>query len=86
MDKDSLECSATIILPTKDPDVLVKSLKPDNIKNLPSYLKIDCNGNDNNLICKILITECNDPKRIMTLKNTIDDILINIRSILDSLS
>jgi len=29
--------------------------------------------------------DCNDPKRIMSLKNTIDDLLINIKSIIDSI-
>ncbi|MFP3143574.1 MAG: KEOPS complex subunit Pcc1 [Caldisphaera sp.] len=85
MGEDSLGCTATLILPSKDAYILAKSLNPDNIKDVPNYLSIDCKGDDKKLICVIKVLDCNDPKRIMSLKNTIDDLLINIKSIIDSI-
>ncbi|WP_292319518.1 KEOPS complex subunit Pcc1 [Caldisphaera sp.] len=85
MGEDSLDCTATLILSSKDADVLAKSLKPDNIKNIPNYLSIDCKSDNGKLICTIKILDCTDPKKIMSLKNTIDDLLINIKSVVDSI-
>ncbi|AFZ70216.1 hypothetical protein Calag_0449 [Caldisphaera lagunensis DSM 15908] len=86
MDKDSVECTAELVIPNKDANAIAKSLTPDNIKDLPSYLDISCKNENDKLICTIRIKDCKDPKRIMSLKNTLDDLLINIRSIIDSMN
>ncbi|MGC8566554.1 MAG: KEOPS complex subunit Pcc1 [Caldisphaera sp.] len=87
MDSNSnnIKCVATLRIESEDSNNIVKSLIPDNIKDLPPFIKIKCDDINNVILCNIEITDCNDPKRILSLKNTIDDILINIRAIIDSI-
>ncbi len=86
MDEDSIECTAELVIFNKDAIAIVKSLTPDNIKDLPNYLDINCRNENDKLICVIKIKDCKDSKRILSLKNTLDDLLINIRSIIDSIN
>ena len=42
---------------------------------------MDCVAKNNIIECKVIITDCSDSKRILTLRNTLDEILMIIKSL-----
>lgn len=67
----------------KNPEILYHSLLPDNIQ-LPKGLSINMNYNKESLdiILEIVV---NEPKDILTLRNTADEILTHINTIITTL-
>ncbi|MEM0173335.1 MAG: KEOPS complex subunit Pcc1 [Sulfolobaceae archaeon] len=67
----------------KNPEILYQSLLPDNIQ-IPKGLNIDMKyDNENlNIILEMIIK---DPKDILTLRNTADEILTHVNSIIEVL-
>ncbi|MEM0366560.1 MAG: KEOPS complex subunit Pcc1 [Acidilobaceae archaeon] len=60
-----------------------EALKPDNTK-LPPWLSIECKSIEDTLECTIRL-DCSMPKRILSLRNTIEDLLISLRAVLESI-
>ncbi|MCE4618154.1 MAG: hypothetical protein F7C82_01505 [Desulfurococcales archaeon] len=77
-------CIARIQVPTPFSSHVARALQPDN-QRTPPYLSVSCKEVQGNLECKVTVEGCSDPKRILTLRNTVDDLLIAIRAALDSL-
>lgn len=77
-------CIARVKIPTPNSLHLVKALEPDN-KHTPPHLRVSCRGAGEVLECEVIVEGCRDPARILTLRNTIDDLLISVRAALDSI-
>lgn len=67
-----------------DMAAVVRALQPDNVQT-PKDLKIACELGGKALICNIEMPSVEDPLRILTLRNTFDDLVINIKAAIDSL-
>jgi hypothetical protein len=78
------ECLAFIKIDVKHSTHLARALEPDN-RQSPPHITVACKPLEGSLECRIRVKGCDDPKRILTLRNTVDDILIAIRSGMDAL-
>lgn len=68
-------CRAGIFLEITDPNALVKALEPDNMV-VPEHVKVECIPEGGRAVaCVIEVSGCRNPRRILTLRNTIDEIL-----------
>ncbi len=71
-------CEARLELYVNRPENISKALNADNT-NLPPNLSIKCWPIDENrLECDVTITSCKDPSKLLTLRNTLEDILLNV--------
>ncbi len=77
------ECTAIIDITTLHARDIVEALSPDN-RVSPSHVKVNCYS-DKMLHCSIVITGCKKPNRILTLRNTIDDLILSIKASLETL-
>ncbi len=78
-------CNANILLDIKFAEQSYKSIEPDN-KEVPEYLNVECKLYDRDkIVCVITVTECENPKRILTLRNTIDEIILAIKTVHETL-
>ncbi len=70
----------TAILELEDPraEALVRALEPDNLQ-APRGVKVECKAEGPRLICNVSV-ECNDPRGILRLRNTLDDLVLNLRA------
>jgi hypothetical protein len=65
---------------------VARALQPDNIR-APKDLKIACEPNGGEtLVCNIEVSLVEDPAKILTLRNTFDDLIINMKAAIDSLA
>ena len=78
------ECIARIVIETAHARILYEAVEPDN-RDAPSHIKVSCTPEDNSLECEVMVEGCEDPKRVLTLRNTVDDLLLALRSALEAL-
>ncbi|MCE4607836.1 MAG: hypothetical protein F7B61_02605 [Caldisphaeraceae archaeon] len=84
--KKNRSCSVKITIRHQDSIHIARSLAPDNIKGLPDFLRIRCWHFNEKLFCDIGVENLENPKRILSIKNTLNDILINLKAIIDSIT
>jgi hypothetical protein len=77
-------CRARLEIDTSYPAEIVEALQPDNIR-APPYMRVSCAKHGGKVECNIEVYGCEDPKRILTLRNTIDEILVLARTIEETL-
>jgi len=63
---------------------ILDSVEPEN-RITPPWVNVSCRARDAVLECKISVDDCSDPRRILTLRNTIDDLLQAISTALNVL-
>ncbi|MCE4625734.1 MAG: hypothetical protein F7C35_07740 [Desulfurococcales archaeon] len=73
-----------VVIETVHAGVLYEAVEPDN-RGAPPHIKVSCTPKDNALECTVRVEGCEDPKRILTLRNTVDDLLLALRSALETL-
>jgi len=78
------ECVARIAIETVHARILYDAVEPDN-RIAPPHIRVHCSPKDNVLECTVRVEGCEDPKRILTLRNTVDDLLLALRSALETL-
>ncbi|MEB3847229.1 MAG: hypothetical protein GSR74_04560 [Desulfurococcales archaeon] len=78
------ECIARIVVETAHARILYDAVEPDN-RDAPPHIKVSCTPKDNALECTVRVTGCGNPKRVLTLRNTVDDLLLALRSALEAL-
>ena len=78
------KCSATIKLRTPKAKVLEAAITPDN-SPAPPGLEISCKAvSEHTLECRVSIS-CNKPRDILTLRNTLDDLLSALKVAIETL-
>ncbi|MCE4627696.1 MAG: hypothetical protein F7C34_00910 [Desulfurococcales archaeon] len=78
-----MRCEAELELEVSDPESLWRALEPDNLE-APPHLRVSCSPADRTLRCRVEVVGCEDPRRILTLRNTLDEILVLARAVEDS--
>ena len=78
-------CRALLRIESADPVSLYKSLEPDN-RQAPPHLRVSCKPAEGTVECVVEVRGCEDPRRILTLRNTIDEILALAKSVNELLS
>ena len=63
---------------------LARALEVDNL-SAPPDVAVTCRTLGDDLICDISVKNCDDPRKVLSLRNTIDDLLISLRAALESL-
>ena len=63
---------------------LAGSLEADN-RSAPPGVAVSCRVVGEDLVCEISMRSCDDPRKVLSLRNTLDDLLISLRAALDSL-
>ncbi|BAN90201.1 KEOPS complex subunit Pcc1 [Aeropyrum camini] len=76
------KCTAEITIPG-GPEI-AGSLEPDNIQT-PPWLKVSCTSPGEVVVCRVEVEGCDSPRRILSLRNTLDDLLRSYRAAADSL-
>ena len=79
MDREA--CRVTVEVKTPYARPLLESLEPDNISPY-EWLRIECREGEDALSCIVEASECREPRKILTLRNTIDDLLAAIKAAL----
>lgn len=74
-------CLATIRVHHSASRDILKAIQPDNVI-VPEWLSIDCRDLDGVLECTVRV-DCRIPSRILSLRNTLDDLLRAIRVAID---
>lgn len=81
--EEGTKCEVEVEIETPYSQTLEKAVQPDNVMS-PPWLRIECEAFDSKLRCLISV-DCRDSSRILSLRNTIDDLLISIKSALQTL-
>ena len=83
MDEEA-KCTAKLKIKALKARALEEALEPDNIVTPPG-VKIECKGENDFLEC-IAEVECGNPMRILTLRNTLEDLLTAVKAIRETLA
>ncbi|MEB3816754.1 MAG: hypothetical protein LRS46_02275 [Desulfurococcales archaeon] len=78
-----MECRAVLKLPSRWAEALVKSLEPDNI-TAPPNVRVECRSAGELVECTIVV-DCREPRDFLRLRNTVDDLLANLKAALEAL-
>ena len=80
------ECVARLRVPAGtqlEAQALASALEPDN-KRVPQWLRVECRAVETVVECLVHVEGCGDPRRILSLRNTVDDIILNIRAAIEA--
>lgn len=77
-------CRADIIIETVYARAVRDSIQPDNASP-HDWLKVECKASDDRLHCVVTVEGCRDPRRLLTLRNTVDDLLEAVKTALSAL-
>lgn len=80
---EKARCLANMKIETPHAKALENALEPDN-RMTPPGMKIECKGENNTLECTVEV-ECENPAKILTLRNTLEDMLTAIKAIIETL-
>ncbi len=58
----------------------MRALEPDNIE-APPHIRVHCWPSEALVKCRIEVAGCEDPRRIMTLRNTVDEIMVLVKAV-----
>jgi len=75
-------CTALLKVPVGDERLaraVESALEPDN-ENVPAWLRVECRASGCLVECWVKVEGCEDPRRIMSLRNTLDDLILNLRA------
>lgn len=78
------ECVARLRIESPDALHIVRAVQPDN-RETPPHIRVSCQPLGGSVECIVVVEGCRDPKRIMTLRNTVDDLLLAVRAAVESL-
>ncbi|MDM7274834.1 MAG: KEOPS complex subunit Pcc1 [Thermoprotei archaeon] len=81
---EEVKCTAKLKIKALKAKTLEEALEPDNIITPPG-LKVGCKSRDDTLECTVEV-ECGNPTRILTLRNTIEDLLTTIKAVVETLA
>ncbi len=76
-------CTAEVEIETSHVSELLASLEPDN-ENVPKHLNVSCRPSSRGVLCSISV-DCSYPERMLTLRNTLDEIIVLSKTVLDML-
>ena len=63
---------------------VAEALEVDN-RTTPPWLKVSCTWGGGMIRCSVVVSGCNDPRRVLSLRNTLVDILLCYRAAMDAL-
>lgn len=75
-------CVAEVELRLEDPVALARALEPDN-RAAPPGVRVECRGST--VLYCIVEAECRSPRGILTLRNTVDDLLQSLQAAVSAL-
>ena len=81
------ECIARVklLVGEREAEALAKALAPDNL-DAPPWMSVGCLATQGGYLeCQVVIRGCGDPRRILSLRNTIDDILRAVKASLEAI-
>lgn len=76
-------CIAIIRVSHEASRALLEAIEPDNIQ-APSWLSIDCKAVGSTLECRVEV-DCGNPQRVLSLRNTLDDLLKAIKAAMEAI-
>lgn len=59
-------------------EALERALNPDNLQ-APEGVRVECWAEGPRLICSVTV-DCSEPRGILRLRNTLDDLILNLRA------
>lgn len=68
----------------KSADAIARSLNVDN-KTSPQGVVASCSASGSKIVCEVEVSGCDDPKRVLTARNTADDLILDLRAAMSSL-
>jgi homoserine kinase len=71
-------CKAVLEIEGPEAEALAKALEPDNLQ-APEDVRVECRAEGDVLICRVSV-ECSDARGILRLRNTLDDLILNLRA------
>lgn len=80
-------CLIRVEVEADDPggaDAIVRSLNVDNA-SAPAGVRVSCIARGPRVVCDVEVAGCDDPRRVLTARNTADDLLLDLRAALSSL-
>ena len=78
-----MKCWAKLEIPHSKAVSLERALEPDNAE-APEGLQVECYSVEGMLECRVTV-DCSDPRSMLTLRNTVDDILVNLKAAVDAI-
>jgi len=78
-------CEARIVIETENSVHLVRALEPDNL-DAPGHVSVECRALSGLIECAVRVDGCEDPKRVLTLRNTVDEIILISKSVENALA
>ncbi|MGC9210205.1 MAG: KEOPS complex subunit Pcc1 [Acidilobus sp.] len=81
-------CSVIVEVKATDPrtaESLARSLNVDN-RTAPPGVNVRCEPVGPILRCEVTVKGCDNPRRLLTARNTVDDLLLGLRAALSSIS
>ena len=58
---------------------VLNAVEPDN-RRTPPHVRVRCRVDETSMICELEVEGCDDPKRVLTFKNTVDDLILAVRT------
>lgn len=81
---DYCEARLKIAVGAEAATALARALGADNI-SAPPGITVTCSAASDYLVCDIIVRGCGDPKKVLSLRNTVDDLLISLKAASESL-
>ncbi len=81
------KCLVEIEVEAEDPKTagaIARSLNVDNLSSPPG-VSVLCSASGSRILCEVKVEGCEDPRRILTARNTVDDLLLDLRAALSSI-
>ncbi len=74
------KCNGLVVLELGNKaEHVLRAIEPDN-RQAPPHVSVRCNVEGITLKCHVEVDGCENPKRILTFKNTIDDLILAVRT------
>ncbi len=75
------ECRA--IIEVEAPRSVAEAVEVDN-EVAPPWLRVSCTWQSGTVKCTVVVEDCREPRRILSLRNTLDDLLIALKAASDA--
>ncbi len=75
------ECRA--VIEVEAPRSVAEAVEVDNA-SAPTWLSVKCAWESGVVRCVAVVKDCGDPRRVLSLRNTLDDLLIALKAASDA--
>ncbi len=76
-------CRAVVVMEDVEAEALAAALEPDNAA-APPGVEASCRAGKGTLVCVVTVN-CQGAREILRLRNTLDDLVLNLRAALEAI-